>query len=320
MPDDEVTTNTLMSRQLDSLDKTTKLEVSRHRWSVFFKLLTFAYLSFFFVMLAFQGIFNIIPTEDHVAVIKVSGAIMEDQKANAGSINKSLRDAFEEKSAQAVILAINSPGGSPVQSSYIYDEVMRLKALHPDKPVYAVISDIGASGAYFIASAADEIYANPSSLVGSIGVTAASFGYTGTMEKLGVERRQFTAGKHKAFLDPFSPMKKDEAVFWEGVLSNVHENFVSAVQAGRGDRLAESENLFSGLIWDGNQALELGLIDGFGSARTIAREKHDQETLLDYSHKDPFANLASLLGASAGEGIATKMGLNANAVFEPDLH
>lgn len=320
MPDDELTTNALMSRQLDSLDKTTKLEVSRHRWSIVFKLLVFVYVSFFFVMLALQGVLKMGSTEDHVAIVRVSGPIMEDQKANAGSINTSLRDAFEEKSAKAVILAINSPGGSPVQSSYIYDEIIRLKTLHPDKPVYAVISDVGASGAYFIASAADEIYANPSSLVGSIGVTAASFGFTGTMDKLGVERRQFTAGKHKAFLDPFSPIKKDEVVFWEGVLSNVHQNFVSAVKAGRGDRLVLSDDLFSGLIWDGNQALEMGLIDGFGSARAIARDKHDQDILLDYSGKDFLGGLVSKLGVSAGEGIAAKMGLNATAAFEPVLH
>ncbi|MEH6571299.1 MAG: signal peptide peptidase SppA [Halioglobus sp.] len=292
----------LMTRQLDNLEKSTKLEHSRHRWGIVFKSLGALYLALVTIGVGTAYWDKMPPSSGHIAVVRLNGPIAEDQPASAGKINAGLRAAFEENEAKAVVIAINSPGGSPVQSSYIYNEIMRLKTLH-EKPVYAVISDIGASGAYYVASAADEIFANESSLVGSIGVTAAGFGFTGLIEKIGVERRQFTSGEHKTFLDPFAPVKEDEAEFWNGVLGDVHQNFINAVERGRGDKLKNTPDLYSGLIWNGSQAIELGLIDGLGSVRSISREKHDIEEFWDYTHEEPFAKLKDILGASLGQGL-----------------
>ena len=216
------------------------------RWGIFFKFLTFGYLIALLFLIKFplgdslEGV-----TGKHTALVEINGPIAADELASADNIVGSLRTAFEEPNSVAVILRINSPGGSPVQSGYVYDEIKRLRALHPDIKVYAVITDLGASGAYYIASAADEIYADKASLVGSIGVTAASFGFVGTMEKLGVERRTYTAGEHKAFLDPFQPEKPEEKAFWQQVLNTTHQQFIDSVKAGRGDRLKESPDLFS---------------------------------------------------------------------------
>lgn len=293
----------LMSRQLDNLEKSTDLERSRHRWGILFKSLGALYLVVVTVGIGLAYWGKMPPDTGHIAVVRLNGPIAENEAAGAGKVNAGLRAAFEEEAAKAVMIAINSPGGSPVQSSYIYQEIRRLKALH-GKPVYAVISDIGASGAYYVAAAADEIFANESSLVGSIGVTAAGFGFTGLIDKIGVERRQFTAGEHKTFLDPFAPVKEDEAEFWSDVLGQVHQNFIDAVETGRGDRLHKTPELYSGLIWNGTQARELGLIDGFGSVRSIAREKHDIEEFWDYTFRDPFSKLSGVLGASIEQGLA----------------
>jgi protease-4 len=297
----------LMKRQLDNLDNVTKLERSKHRWGVVFKAFTVLYLAVVTISLAAVYWGKRPPSAEHIAVVRLDGPILEGKPAGAATVNTGLRAAFEEDDAKAVVIAINSPGGSPVQSSYIYNEIVRLKALH-EKPVYAVISDIGASGAYFVAAAADEVFANESSLVGSIGVTAAGFGFTGLIEKVGVERRQFTSGEHKTFLDPFSPVKEDEAVFWSGVLSDVHQNFIQAVELGRGSKLQKSPELYSGLIWNGTQALELGLIDGFGSVRSISRENIGIEEFWDYTPKDPFAALKGTLGASVQQGLTSAIG------------
>lgn len=280
------------------------------RWSVFFKTLTFLYL--FFVLLAFYPALtgglssgNGEKSEPHTAVVKFSGAIATDQPASAAKINAGLRAAFKEENAKAVILFINSPGGSPVQSGYVFDEILRLKEEYPDKKLYAVIEDLGASGAYYIAAAADEIYANRSSLVGSIGVTASSFGFVDFMEKVGVERRHFTAGEHKSFLDPFSPVKEDEKAFWEDVLQNTHKQFVDAVKEGRGERLTITEEITSGLVWNGEQALVLGLVDGLGSARYVAREIIGEENIVNYSFREaPLQKILNNFGVSIGGGIA----------------
>jgi protease IV len=293
----------LMARQLDNLEKSTDLERSRHRWGILFKTLGALYVAVLTVSFAAAYWNKMPPGSGHIAVVRLTGMIAEDKPAAAGKVNAGLRAAFEQEEAKAVVIAINSPGGSPVQSSYIYKEIRRLKALH-DKPVYAVISDLGASGAYYVAAAADEIYANESSLVGSIGVTAAGFGFTGLIDKIGVERRQFTSGEHKTFLDPFAPVKEDEAEFWGGVLSDVHQNFINAVEAGRGSRLKQTPELYSGLIWNGGQALELGLIDGFGSVRSISREKHGIEEFWDYTPREPLSNLKDILGASLQRGVS----------------
>jgi protease-4 len=276
------------------------------RWGIFFKLVTLAYVIFIAMMLRS-------PTESvikggsnpYAAVIEVEGVISATQDASADNIIYSLRKAFDDTQVLGVVLRINSPGGSPVQSGYVYDEIKRLKQTR-DIPVYAVISDLGASGAYYIAAAADEIYADKASLVGSIGVVGSSFGFTGIMEKLGVERRLYTSGEHKGFLDPFSPENQEEKEFWQGVLKVTHNQFIEQVRLGRGDRLKETPNMFSGLIWSGEQALEMGLIDGLSSASSLIRTKFNTEEMVNYTRKpDPWESLVQKLGMSVGAGLAT---------------
>jgi protease-4 len=283
------------------------------RWGVFFKLLTFVYL--FTLLVFFMGAtdkpeINKESGTAHTAVIEVKGVIAADQEASADIIVAGLRNAFEDTDTKAVVLRINSPGGSPVQSGYIYDEIVRLKTLH-DIPVYAVIADIGASGAYYIAAAADEIYADKASLVGSIGVVGSGFGFVEVLDKLGVERRTFTSGKHKGFLDPFLPLKDDEKTFWESVLKVTHKQFIEQVKKGRGDRLKDDDRLFSGLIWSGEQALEFGLIDGLGSTSYVAREVVGVEEIVDFTSRPAWIDkFAKQLGVSAGAGIAQQMGID----------
>ncbi len=279
------------------------------RWGIFFKFLTFGYLfALLFLIRSPIGDGMAGATGAHTALVEVNGTIAADELASADNLVGALRSAFEAENSRAVVLRINSPGGSPVQSGYVYDEIKRLREEYPDKKLYAVISDIGASGAYYIAAAADEIYANRASLVGSIGVVAGGFGFTGLMEKLGVDRRLYTAGENKAFLDPFSPEREGEVAFWQSVLENTHKQFVEAVKAGRGDRLAENEELFSGLVWSGEQALELGLIDGLGSTSWVARQLVGEEKLVDYSrNRSPFQELVDQLGVAVGEGVASRM-------------
>ena len=286
------------------------------RWGIFFKSLTFIYLfgalALFTPMLQLGGD-KAASSDGHTAIINVRGMIADEESASADKVVGALRAAFEDANTKGVVLRINSPGGSPVQSGYIYDEIRRLRGEHPNVKVYAVISDLGASGAYYIASAADQIYADKASLVGSIGVTAASFGFVGTMEKLGVERRVYTSGEHKSFLDPFQPEKREEAEFWEGVLATTHRQFIDSVKKGRGDRLQDAEHpeLFSGLIWSGEQALELGLIDGLGSASHVAREVIGEEEMVDFTVKDsPLDRFTKKLGASVAERLAMLVGVS----------
>lgn len=287
---------------------------SARRWGVFFKCLTFVYLIgalLLFSPFAQKGGFSALSGKDHAAIVKVQGVIAEDQEASANVVVTGLRNAFENKHTKAVLMVINSPGGSPVQSNYIYDEIKRLRVKYPAIPLYAVIGDIGASGAYYIASAADKIYASESSLVGSIGVTASGFGFVETLNKLGVERRNYTSGEHKSFLDPFSPAKPEESAFWLEVLDKTHQQFIKRVRDGRGNRLKETPEMFSGLIWNGEQALAMGLIDGMGSPGQVARDVVGVEDTVDYTlQKNPFDALANKLGASAGAAMAEKMGMN----------
>ncbi|MBV1789891.1 signal peptide peptidase SppA [Marinobacterium sp. D7] len=282
------------------------------RWGIFFKLLTFAYLFTLLGLYLFKDTPSIpSPASDaHVAVVRVEGPIADGEKANADSLVGSLRRAFENKHSTAVLLRINSPGGSPVQAGYVYDEIKRLRGNYPEKKVYAVISDIGASGAYYIAAAADEIYADKASLVGSIGVVSASFGFVDLMEKVGVERRMLTAGEHKGLLDPFQPLPNVEKEFWQKILDTTHQQFIDQVKAGRGERLKDSDELFSGLVWTGEQAVELGLIDGLGSASYVAREVVGVESLVDYSAKgSPLEQLIDRLGVSMASHLANMVGL-----------
>lgn len=279
------------------------------RWGIFFKFLTFGYLFLLVLLFRFPlGDSLEATTGKHTALVEINGLIAADELASADNIVGSLRKAFEADNSVAVVLRINSGGGSPVQSGYVYDEIQRLRGEYPDKKVYAVISDVGASGAYYIAAAADEIYADKASLVGSIGVVAGGFGFTDAMEKIGVERRLYTAGDNKAFLDPFSPEDGDEVAFWQDVLETTHQQFIDKVREGRGDQLSDDERLFSGLVWSGEQALELGLVDGLGSASHVARQVVGQEDLVDYSRrKSPFQDIVDQFGVSVGSGLANRL-------------
>lgn len=282
------------------------------RWGIFFKSLTFLYLiGALFLLSPLSTLDGAAATgKPHTALIEIRGTIADRQEASADNLVTSLRRAFKDAQTRAVVLRINSPGGSPVQSGYVYDEIRRLRALHPDIPVYAVIADIGASGAYYIAAAADEIYADKASLVGSIGVTAAGFGFVETLGKLGVERRTYTAGEHKAFLDPFQPEREDEREFWQGVLQTTHQQFIEQVQKGRGERLKDHPDLFSGLVWSGEQAVELGLVDGLSSASAVARDLVGAEELVDFTHREsPFQRFSRQLGTSMGDTLALHLGI-----------
>jgi len=285
------------------------------RWGIFFKALTFTYL--IVALLVLSPKLELPSTASkggaHTAVIELQGMIDSSEQASADNIISSLRNAFANKNTQGVVLRINSPGGSPVQSGYIYDEIRRLRSEYKDIKLYAVITDLGASGAYYIASAADAIYADKASLVGSIGVTAAGFGFVGGMEKLGIERRAYSSGAHKGFLDPFMPQREDETQFWQQVLGTVHQQFIDSVKAGRGDRLKADEypELFSGLIWSGEQALKLGLVDGLGSTSFVAREIIGEENIQDFTRQpNPLERLSRSLGASVAERLALWMGFS----------
>lgn len=286
------------------------------RWGIFFKALMFAYL--FVALFVFSpGVWDgqdvPKPSKPHTALVDVNGMIMPDGDVDADKVAKGLRRAFKAEHSKAVMLRINSPGGSPVQSGTIYREIKRLRTKYPDKKVYAVITDIGASGAYYIAAAADEIYADPASLVGSIGVISEGFGFVAGMEKVGIERRVITSGANKAFLDPFSPQDPKHKAFFATVLGNVHEQFINAVKEGRGDRLKITEDTFSGLVWSGEQALPLGLIDGYGSPGSVARDIVKAEKIVDYTLRpSPFESFAHSVGVTFAKTIATQMGLSAN--------
>lgn len=289
------------------------------RWGIFFKSLTFLYLFGLGGYLLWQ---QNIDTDSfaepaHVGVVEVKGAIAADSEANADSLIWSLRRAFEAENSKAVILRINSPGGSPVQSGYVYDEIKRLRALHPEKPAYAVITDMGASGAYYIAAAADEIYADKASLVGSIGVISSGFGFVGLMEKLGIERRALSSGDSKALLDPFQPLQAEQKEFWQSVLATTHQQFIDQVKQGRGDRLKDDPRIFSGLIWTGEQAVELGLIDGLSSSSALARDKLELEKLIDYSRKaSPIEQLAERFGLGVATAVINQLGLSATSPIQ----
>jgi len=278
------------------------------RWSVFFKSLMFAYLIAIFGVAMYPTIKQDMGgnSKDHTAVIDVVGVIAEDKDSNAADIIESLRDAVKDKHTKGIILHSNSPGGSPVQSAYVYEEIRNLKKEHPDLPVYAVVSDICASGCYYIASASDKIFVNQSSLIGSIGVLMDGFGFVDVMQKLGVERRLLTAGAHKAMLDPFSPPKEDETKYMQGLLDQVHQQFIGAVKAGRGDRLKETPDMFSGLVWTGEAGVKLGVADGFGNDDHVAKDIIGAEKLVDFTQQGRLIDkIAGKLGASFGQAIGS---------------
>lgn len=281
------------------------------RWSVFFKALLFLYLLALLGMAVYPKFeSSIIDSQvKHTAVIDVVGQISEDQATNAENVIDSLQEAVKNKNTKGVILHLNTPGGTPVQSDYIYSEIRRIKKEHPDLPIYAVISDICASGGYYIASAADKIFANQASIVGSIGVIMNGFGFVDTMNKFGIERRVLTAGAHKAMLDPFSPLKTDENEHMQTLLNQVHKQFIDAVKQGRGARLKDTPELFSGLVWTGSEGLKLGLIDDFGSTATVAKEVIGAEKLVNYTQQERLLDrLAGKLGATFAHSIGSLSG------------
>ena len=286
------------------------------RWGIFFKLLGFAYFSALLGLLLWQqtGGGNLATLKDHTGLVDVKGLISAATPARANRIVEGLRKAYADDHTKGILLRINSPGGSPVQAAMVYDEIRRLRKLHPKIPVYAAITDVGASGAYYIAAAADRIYVNPSSLVGSIGVLVNGFGFVQAMDKLGVERRLLTAGERKGILDPFSPLKPEDKAYVETLLGRLHRQFIAAVKAGRGDRLAKDPRLFSGLFWSGEEAVKLGLADGFGSPGYVAREVIGAEDIVDYTpREDWFKRLSTGLGAGLGTSIGRWLGLTENA-------
>lgn len=271
------------------------------RWGIFFKLLGFAYLAFILVAVVDWGSSS--DQQRHTALIELSGVIQAKGEANSEKLVAALSSAFEAEHAAGVILRINSPGGSPVQAGIVYDEIRRLRGKYPNKPLYAVVEDICASGGYYVAAAADQIYVNKASIVGSIGVLMDGFGFTGAMDKLGVERRLLTAGESKGFLDPFSPLTEEHREHAQLLLNDIHQQFIDVVKAGRGKRLKDEPDTFSGLMWTGQQSVERGLADGFGTVDSVARDMIKAEKVLDYSVKDNIAErFAKRLGASTFAG------------------
>ena len=244
---------------------------------------------------------NCLGGKQHVAVIDIQGVIAQGEATSASSVIEGLQNAVKDKNTKGVILNINSPGGSPVQSAYIFDEIRRLKKLHPDLPIYSVVGDICASGGYYVAAASDKIFVSPASIIGSIGVIMNGFGFTSVMDKIGVERRLLTAGEHKALLDPFSPAKPQENEYMLGLLDQVHQQFITAVREGRGDRLKEAQTpeLFSGLVWTGAQGVVIGLADGFGSVESVARDQLGTDETINFTPQEHLMDrLAGKLGTS----------------------
>jgi protease-4 len=268
-------------------------------WGILFKSLTFLYL-FALLFMASDWFGTGSYSGPHTAIIDIRGEIGDQDAVNAEDTVSSLQSAFDNKNTKGIILRINSPGGSPVQAGIINDEITRLRKLHPKVPVYAVVEDICASGGYYIAVAADKIYVDKASIVGSIGVLMDGFGFTGVMQKVGVERRLMTAGTNKAMLDPFSPENPKHKAYAQQMLDEIHQQFITVVRQGRGQRLKETPEMFSGLFWTGEKSIELGLADGLGSADSVARDVIKEENMVDFTTHEGFADrVAKRFGASA---------------------
>jgi protease-4 len=284
------------------------------RWSIFFKLIVICFmLGFFFLFfyaLSKDITQPVLSTSEHTAYIDIKGEIGANDQASADNIRKSLKLAFTHKHVKGIVLRINSPGGSPVQARQIYDAIRSYKQTYPNIKIYAAIEDLGTSAAYLIACATDAIYADKTSLVGAIGVRLDSFGFVDAMQKVGVERRLYTAGKYKGMLDPFSPRNPEEDQFIEEELKLVHQAFIQNVREGRGQRLHETPDIFSGLFWCGEQALGLGLIDGFGDGQWIAKEIIKVENMVDYSPSGSLLDqLTNKVGTSMGSYLSHQIGL-----------
>ena len=285
-----------------------KEQRAKRRWGIFFKFAMLAYFVIAMIVWIDWGRSDTSSDGKHTALINLNGVIESTGDNSADKVNNALQAAFKDKNTSGVILRINSPGGSPVQSGIIYDEIRRLRAKYPKIPLYAVVEDVCASGGYYAASAADKIFVDKASVIGSIGVRMDGFGFTGVMEKVGVERRLMTAGNNKGFLDPFSPQDEKQKAHAEALLGEVHKQFIDAVRQGRGQRLKETPEIFSGLIWTGAQGIQMGLADDFGTVDSVARDIIKAENVLDYSLKENIAErFAKRLGAEAGNGFAARL-------------
>lgn len=287
---------------------------ARH-WGIFFKALTFGYL--FIILFIFMGWLGknevALSTGKHTALVDMQGVIAADSAASADNLIPSLQEAFKDRNTQGVILRINSPGGSPVQAGQINDEIRRLRAQYPAIPLYVVVEDICASGGYYVAAAADKIFVDKASLIGSVGVLMDGFGFTGTMEKLGVERRLITAGTNKGFLDPFSAAIPAQQEYAKQMLTEIHQQFIDVVKQGRGKRLKETPDTFSGLVWNGQRGVEMGLADGYGSLESVARDVIKAEKIVDFTMKENFVDrLAKRFGAGVASaiGFSTQSGIS----------
>lgn len=280
----------------------------RRRWGIFFKFLGVAYVGAFLWIMWSGRSPDGVDGGPHTAVIEIEGVIASNTPASAARVNTALREAFKSESVKGVILQINSPGGSPVQAGAIYDEIRRLKATRPSLPVYAVVEELCASGGYYVAAAADKIYVDKASLVGSIGVVMDGFGFTDAMQKFGVERRVYTAGDNKAFLDPFSPSVPRHVEHANLMLQEIHTQFIDAVRKGRGKRLKEGSDTFSGLVWTGAKSIELGLADATGTVSSVARDVIKAEKMSDYTQHEPaFERFARRLGGVAAEAFSNSL-------------
>jgi protease-4 len=293
----------------DTLEKlvfaTVREQRAARRWSIFFKLM-FLTLAFFAIWAYYDFNFGGSDIESlgrHTALIEIDGSIESDGSGAADTVIPSLNKAFSDAGSAAVVLRINSPGGSPVQAGIIVDEINRLKKGYPNKPLYVVVDEICASGGYYIAAAADKIYVNKASIVGSVGVLMDGFGFTGLMDKLGIERRLLTAGANKGFLDPFSPQSDKHKLHAQEMLDEIHQQFIAVVRAGRGKRLKETPETFSGLYWTGAKAVQMGLADGFGTVDTVARDIVKAEDIVDYTaHEGLPERVLKKFGAAVGGG------------------
>lgn len=279
------------------------------RWGIFFKLLGAFWLFLILLVYVSQNEeLNTLNTSRHSALVDISGVIAADSQASADNIISGLRAAYRNRNIAGIILRIDSPGGSPVQAGYVYDEIKRLRKIHPETPLYAVIVDTCASGGYYIAVAADKIFADKASLVGSIGVIMSGFGYVEAMDKLGIERRLLHAGDNKGFMDSFSPLSEQDRQHADALLDGIYQQFMGVVKEGRGDRLKDDAIIFSGLVWTGEQSLELGLVDELGSAAYVAREVIGAEEIVDYTYQE---NYLDRLARGIGTSVAEKMSVPA---------
>lgn len=287
------------------------------RWSIFFKLLFISYIAILTSLTMSPLVDSTTKTSgSHTAVVDIKGIIMDGAEADADTIIESLNKAAADPNTKGIIIRVNSPGGSPVQSSYVYQAIQEIRANNPEMPVHAVIEDLCASGGYYIASAVDKIFVNESSIVGSIGVVMDGFGFTEAMKTLGVDRRLYTAGEHKGFLDPFSDVNPAELEHVQSMLNDIHQEFITAVKTGRGDRLHDNPNLFSGLVWAGSESIRLGLTDELGNVKSVAKNEIGEENIVNFTAEKPFIEkLAKNMGVAMAEFASRFSTMQSNQVF-----